>query len=204
MSYIHYEKPTTTNVLVQRRSALEENSKHQILSNDLVRRLGNVDEMQGKKVIKDVVDKYSQKLLTSGYNMTQTRKIILAGIRGWESKRDRARREQRRVHRTSRESMKNRIMKKATGKNNWFRRKKDKKSKSKSKDDRKSTTGQTGEHIPEKRKHGGGREEPLRTAAVLFVENTKEGKLAKDLRSWRRSSTSWGTELKPWKDQEPL
>ena len=44
--------------------------------------MGNVNEKQGRKVIKEVVDKYSQKLLTSGYSMTQTRRIILAGIRG--------------------------------------------------------------------------------------------------------------------------
>ena len=36
-SFIHYEKPTTTNVLVQKRSALDENSKLQILANDLRR-----------------------------------------------------------------------------------------------------------------------------------------------------------------------
>ena len=58
--------------------------------------------------------------------MVQTRRIILAGIRGWENKKDRARREQRGVHRTSKESMKGRIMKKATGKNSWFRKKKKK------------------------------------------------------------------------------
>ena len=60
---------------------MEENSKNQILSNDLVRRLGNVDDQQNKEMIKTVVDSYSQKLLTSGYSRVQTRRIILNGIR---------------------------------------------------------------------------------------------------------------------------
>ena len=36
ITYTYYEKPTTTNTMVQRRSSLEENSKVQILANDLV------------------------------------------------------------------------------------------------------------------------------------------------------------------------
>ena len=90
ISYIHYEKPTTTYTVVQRRSALDENSKVQILSNDLMRRLGNSDDRQGGAVKRRVVDQFSQKLLTSGYSITQSRRIILNGIRGWESKRRRA------------------------------------------------------------------------------------------------------------------
>ena len=51
VSWKYYEKPTTTNVTVQRRSALEENSKMQILSNDMVRRLASTDRRQGRKAI---------------------------------------------------------------------------------------------------------------------------------------------------------
>ena len=83
ISYIHYEKPTTTYTVVQRRSALDENSKVQIPSNDLMRRLGGA-------VKRRVVDQFSQKLLTSGYSITQSRRLILNGIRGWERKRRRA------------------------------------------------------------------------------------------------------------------
>ena len=46
ISYIFYEKPTTTNTMVQKRTALYENSKNQILANELVRRLANTDVRQ--------------------------------------------------------------------------------------------------------------------------------------------------------------
>ena len=51
ISYQHYEKPTTTNTMVQKRSSLEENSKVQILANDLVRRLSNTDGRQKKECL---------------------------------------------------------------------------------------------------------------------------------------------------------
>ena len=43
----YYEKPTTTRLTVQLRSAMEERNKMQILSNDLVRRLLNSMEEVG-------------------------------------------------------------------------------------------------------------------------------------------------------------
>ena len=109
VSYRHYEKPSSTNVMVQRRSALEENSKNQILANDLVRRLGNNDVRQERKVVERVVDKFSKKLLTSGYSETQSRRIVINGIRGWEKRLMRSKAEKRNLFRTSKESMSGRI-----------------------------------------------------------------------------------------------
>ena len=127
ISYRQYEKPTTTNTVLMKRSALEENAKVQILSNELARRLGNTDERQDRKTVGGVVDKFCQKLLTSGYSSTQTRRITLCGIRGWERRKDRARDERGRIFRTSEESRGGRIKKKTTGRNNWFRKSKKKK-----------------------------------------------------------------------------
>ena len=124
ISYIHYEKPTTTNLVVQKRSAMDENSKLQILANDLVRRLSNVDENQENKRVKEVIDKYSIKLITSGYTIAQARKIVINGIKGWENKKSRMKSENKRLYRTAKESSKGRVIKKTTGKQNWFRKKK--------------------------------------------------------------------------------
>ena len=56
ISFKYYEKPTVTNVMVQKRSAMGENSKVQILANEMMRRLGNTDQRQGKHANKEVVD----------------------------------------------------------------------------------------------------------------------------------------------------
>ena len=54
---------------------MEENSKIQIVSNDLVRRLCNTMEELGEQGAQQVVDGYAQKLLNSGYGLEQTRRI---------------------------------------------------------------------------------------------------------------------------------
>ena len=51
ISFKYFEKPSTTNVMVQKKSALDENSKSQILANELMRRLGNTDQRQEDSVI---------------------------------------------------------------------------------------------------------------------------------------------------------
>ena len=65
---------------------MEENSRNQILANELVRRLGNTDTRQSSALMGEVVDQFSKKILTSGYNLKQVRKISINGIRGWERK----------------------------------------------------------------------------------------------------------------------
>ena len=82
---------------------MDENSKNQILANDLIRRMSNVDENQENKRMKEVIDKYSVKLITSGYTISQTRKIVLNGIKGWENRKERMK---VRLYRTAKESRK--------------------------------------------------------------------------------------------------
>ena len=62
-----YEKETSTKKTVQKSSAMEENSKIQTLSNDLVRRLANTRESMGAAEKCRVVDGYGQKLANSGF-----------------------------------------------------------------------------------------------------------------------------------------
>ena len=182
ISYRQYEKPTTTNTVVMKRPSLE----IQILANDLSRRLGNTDERQSREVIGGVVDKYSQKLLTSGYSLSQTRRVIISGIRGWERRKLRAKKENGKLFRTSSESFRGRMKKKTVGKTSWFRKRKakddmlgEKKGRG-AKQDTPSTNQQVEKGIPAAQ--GTHRGEELRIAAVLFVENTKGGALAKSLR----------------------
>ena len=104
--------------------------------------------------------------------------------------------EQRNLFRTAKESMSGRIRKKTTLKTNWYRKMKPKKSleeksdqspinrptssstNSKNQESMQSRSG-TSESATTTKEDG---EKDLRTAAVLFVENSKDGRLAKNLR----------------------
>ena len=176
VSWKYYEKPTTTSVTVQRRSALEENSKMQILSNDMVRRLASTDRRQGRKAICKVIDQYAQKLLTSGYSLEQVRRIIIKGTRGWERRRKKAGTEGRKsVYRTGKESAPGRYRKKLLGKTEWYKTRRNNDQKDGTDQTLKAGSGggtntQTGTGRKSRRKE----QVELKTRAVLFVENTKK------------------------------
>ena len=59
IEYKFYEKETTTRKTVQKRTAMEDNIKIKIVSNDLIRRLGNSMEELGSGEATRVVDEYA-------------------------------------------------------------------------------------------------------------------------------------------------
>ena len=118
--YRFYEKPTASNVTVQRRTAMGEDALIQTLSNDLVRRLQNNSEEQGASSKILVVDDYAQKLYISGSEGEQVRRIILNGIKEYEGKRRRCAANNWALHRTARKSQGARQKRKR----NWFKKKK--------------------------------------------------------------------------------
>ena len=81
-----YEKPTSSNLTVQKRTAMGEDAKIQVVSNDLIRRLQNCSEELGKGAKVKIVDEYTQKLSNSGYRGEHLKKIITNGIKGYEGK----------------------------------------------------------------------------------------------------------------------
>ena len=184
VSYQYFEKPTTTNVTVQKRTALEENTKNQILANELMRRLGNTDREQNRRVKSTVIDQFATKLLTSGYSLNQTRRITLNGVRGWEKRRTRALQERSRLFRTAGESRNTRIKKRTIGKTSWFKKRRNKKAENKSWESNydKEVTGENKKYTKSKAEERNENKKDLRTVSVLFVENTKDNILAKMMR----------------------
>ena len=88
--YKFFEKPTSSNMTVQRRTAMGEDAKVQVISNDIVRRLKNNSEVLGSRSKREVVDPYYMNLVSSGYSMEQVKMVVLNGIKGYEGKRRRA------------------------------------------------------------------------------------------------------------------
>ena len=84
-----FEKETYSGRTVQKRVAMEENSKLKIVLNDLVRGLCNSMEDMGEEERRSVINGYGEKLLNSGYNLEQTRSILVNGMKGYEGKRKR-------------------------------------------------------------------------------------------------------------------
>ena len=167
--YTHYEKPVASNTCVLMDSAMDENSKIQILANDLTRRLLHIEQAMGMEEQVRVINEYSQKLFNSGYKQEQVTRIIINGIKAFERRLKESTAGGRPLHSTSKESYGRRSKKKLTEKTSWYKKSKKR----------------TEEHEGVHRKRRGSRDtsgEELRTKTVLFVEQTRGGTLAKMLR----------------------
>ena len=115
VEYRFFEKPMSSNMGVQRLSAMEKNAKIQTLSNDLTRRLLNTSETLGIKERIMVVNQYSQKLVNSGFKIEQTRRIVINGIQGYEKRvKESKRTGGRKLHRKAEESSGGRMRKKTS------------------------------------------------------------------------------------------
>ena len=151
---------------------MKENTMVKCLGNDVIRRFLNTEENLLKAEAKALIDGYSVKLLTSGFSVGQTTRIVMSGIRGFESRLRRCVKEGRPLYRTSAQSAGSRRKKKLLGKSDWFKKRR-----------KKSTTeeesGMSGRQESRKvmRKSG-----ELPTTTVMFVGFTPNGGLAKALR----------------------
>ena len=76
-----------------------EDSKIQILSIDLIRRLRNSSEDLGEGAKVEIVDNYAQELVNSGYRGEQLQKIVTNGIKGYENKVRRCKAQGAKLHR---------------------------------------------------------------------------------------------------------
>ena len=88
----------------------------------MYRRMANTCEIVSQKDRDEVVDKYAQKLLNSGHKLEIVRKVIIAGLKYYERKRERcAKPNSEPFHRSAEESGPARRLKKLTGKSSWFK-----------------------------------------------------------------------------------
>ena len=99
-----FEKETASQKTVQKRTAMVQNSKVQVVSNDLVRRLCNTMEELGSQETNRMVDSLAQKLLNSGETVEETRASIVKGLKGYEGRKKRCKGEGRSLWRTAVES----------------------------------------------------------------------------------------------------
>ena len=180
VEYRYYEKPMTSTKAVQQRAAMDENSKINILSNDMMRRLLNTKEELGAEVRGAVVDQYGAKLLNSGYNREQTQRILKNGIKGFETKRRSSQRLGRNLRSTANMSMMKRHKKKLLEKSNWYKKRKN----NATKEEKPWSSGKNDKRANKVEL----KEQPV-PKTLLFVEHTTGGELARRLRELLRRLT---------------
>ena len=99
LNYSFFEKKLKTPYCVMKSSAMPASSKISILSQDLIRRMMNCSETVSQSERDSIVNKYIDRLVTSGYNKDQVREIVESGLLGYERKLERARKNKIPLHR---------------------------------------------------------------------------------------------------------
>ena len=183
--YSYYEKPTSAKLVVAKKSAMSENGKVASLSQDLVRRLKNTSLGLSQEQKNEIINQYSRKLVTSGYQKEQVRRIITAGLKGFERLLERQVKGSQDIHRPAAKGAAARNKAKLLGKAKWFKPKNiskecaDKHQPSARIGGRKD--GKDSRRRKEEEK-GGQKQTLLETTTVLFVEQTPGGILAQKFR----------------------
>ena len=181
--------------LVVERSSMGRQALMSIMSNELVRRLDVLGELDQSE-IDSVIDKYIQQLINSEYNWKQIREIIVSALLGYVRKVKRNEQTNKPRYRSGKQSLKNRVDKKLLEKLNWF-----KKNKKNVEVENKEVICQN-EKTKYRWSHYRRRKEPIKSLdnknmkseppkAVLFVQSTPNSELAHDIRKVIQ-------DLKPW------
>ena len=121
LMYSFYEKPMAAKTVMRRESALSENTKVSSLSQDLIRRLKNINLELPTSARVEAINDFASKLMSSGYTRDQTRTIVVAGIKGYEKAVKLHLEGTRKLHRSAMEGAARRYKKKLLDKSNWFK-----------------------------------------------------------------------------------
>ena len=121
LEFKHYDKPTSSNLTLQKRSAMEVNTKMGIMGNEVTRRMFNIGGEVRNEERWETLDKFAVRIMTSGYEIDKTRQILLSGIRGYEGKIEKRLEQGVPVYRTAEESGNSRSRRKIMGKSTCFK-----------------------------------------------------------------------------------
>ena len=164
--YSFYQKEVANKAVINKLSALSENVKVASLTQNLIRRCKNTSELLSMEERLAVIDQFTEQVLACNYSRDQTKKIVSAGLIGYENMKLAANKSGSGIHKGAAEGAVERRRKKLVGKSSWFKSSPKQKARA---------------ERPGKRKAEDVGDKPLSPVAVLFVPQTPQGALAKKL-----------------------
>ena len=172
--YSYFEKLVSKKTAIMKKSALGENMKISSLTQEVIRRMKNTSLDVDMKERISIINKYHKRLQRSGYELQQIKKIISAGLLGWERIKKIAAESGGNINRSASETFIKRNTNRLLGKSTWYRRKKNKK------EDKK-----VGKKVYKKKREEK-KDEKLRVKSVIMVPKTKDSLLAKSMQEMEK------------------
>ena len=118
-----FEKQMKNQLLIERDSAMDTRQKFCINTNELTRRLYNVDEELPEKEeeVVEIIENYTRQIKNSGWSRKEAREMVISGYKGWRKRLEKRREEGANQYRSAGMSLMTRSRKKLTGREDWFK-----------------------------------------------------------------------------------
>ena len=186
ISHTYFQKPTKTPYFIMARSAMSNQQKIQILSNELTRRMSNVKiEDVGQDEKNRIVEQFTQELKSSGYTFSLAKNIVQSGLKGWITRRKNREKNGQEFYRTAKASAYTREKKKLLSRETWYKNCPDLEDESPRKFRRQNNKTRT--PTDDKKTRILSRDEKIQynksIKSVMFVPFTKNSELARRLRA---------------------
>ena len=188
INHTYYEKEMKTPFLLMNDSAMGDHQRASILSNELVRRLSNVNlgHIDHGEILA-IIEVFIRQLKSSGYSQKHSRDRVIEGIKGWKNRWKQRTKEGNGFYREAKHTLKSRVRKKLVERENWYKGKDHQSEESEDEEEETGWKGKTSYEERNKRRKNGkndkerkGEGNPVK--AVMFVEHTHGSSLAKKLR----------------------
>ena len=165
--------------MLERESAMGIRQKLTILSNELTRRLYNVDEQleNVREEMTEIMEKFTNQAKNSGWKQKECREMVISGYLGWKRRVAKRKREGGETYRSASCSLTTRTRMKLTGRENWY-----KTSKRKRDEDEEEEEEMKERYWIRKKRKQESKEDQAKIISVMFVPCTHGGELARRLR----------------------
>ena len=189
INHTYFQKDMKTPYLVMARSSMSMQQKIQIESNELARRLGNVDKNRNnQQEINKIIEQFTQEIKNSEYTHNTAREIITSGIRCWKTRIARKEMKGQEMYRPAHKTLKARAHKKLMLRETWYKAKNEEQEQahfSKSRSVRPPRGSSSPGNPPETRKNTNKctqQQEKSTVKSVMLVPHTPGSELTKLLR----------------------
>ena len=183
IGHSYFQKTMKTPYVLMERSGTSYHQKFQILSNELCRRLSNIQiEQIEKKEVLQKIEQFIKELKNSGYRRKQSRELVIAGIKGWETKIKKRKRQGIPFYRPAQTTVETRLRKELLEKENWYKEKENKDPENESHRKKIRLEGNRS-----RRSNGNHHKKIQKTQkneikSIIFVPHTNNSELAQELR----------------------
>ena len=122
INHTYFQKSMKTPFVVMERSAMSIKQKHNILANEMIRRMSNVNKEGTDSEEKcRVVEEFTQELKSSGWPRRDAREMVVNGLLGWMRKHQRREDNHQSFYRSAASTLSMRTRKKLTEKADWYK-----------------------------------------------------------------------------------